>query len=75
MIIIYNKNTGEIIASFPETYKLDKNIEVTNNGLDSTNFSQKVLSAKGSLSFENPRDKNNIYDYFVKDNKLTKKIK
>ena len=65
MIVIYHRKTGEIIASFPEVYRLDPSIAVC-RGDDPRDYAQLVLSAEEACDFENPRNPKNIHDFKVK---------
>ena len=65
MIIFYNKNTGEIVASFPEAYSLDDKITVSKGNESEENFEKLVISPEESKDFEDPKNPKNIHDYKV----------
>ena len=65
MIVIYKKDTGHILASFPEIFALPKGFKISGWDASSKDFAQHVLTPEEAYDFEDPRNPKNIHDYRV----------
>jgi hypothetical protein len=65
MVIFYNKETGQIVASFPEAYIMHPGIKVSFDGENTETFNKMTLTPEESKDFEDPRNPKNIHDYKV----------
>jgi len=65
MVVFYHKQTGEIIASFPEVYDLAPEITVERENEGPELFGRHVLGPEEARPFEDPRDPRNVHHYRV----------
>lgn len=72
MIIIYHKQSGKILSSFPSIYKLDMKVSGWDEPPEA--FDQAVISPEEAKDFEDPRNPKNIHDYLYENGKLVKKV-
>jgi hypothetical protein len=73
MIIIFHKQTGEILAGFPETFILPDTFQVGQEK-DFNSYEQLILSAEIAQDFENPYTPHYIHDYKVEFNENKKPV-
>jgi hypothetical protein len=69
MVIIYEKSTGDIIASFPETENLSSKITVTRDNKSIADFDTKIIVNKDAVNLENPKHPAHIHDFKVSADK------